>query len=93
MPWFLGGESVSYMQFPHFLMPWVIGPLVLWDIVWKGIALFRAAKNDQKGWFIALLILHTAGILPIIYLLFFADTTEKKGTHISSSKKNTHKKK
>lgn len=45
--------------------------VVVWSVVWKGIALWRAARNYQRGWFIALLILNTAGILEIVYLLWF----------------------
>jgi hypothetical protein len=41
----------------------------IWDLIWKLIALWRAARNNQKGWFIAIGILNTLGILPIIYLL------------------------
>lgn len=48
-----------------------LAPLLLWEIIWKGIALWSSAKNNQLNWFIALLILNTAGILPIIYLKFF----------------------
>jgi len=43
----------------------------LWELVWKGIALWKSARNSQLVWFIALIILNTAGILPIVYLLFF----------------------
>jgi hypothetical protein len=52
------------------LLIWLI-PLLIWEIVWKGITLWKAAKNNQLGWFISILILNTAGILPIIYLNFF----------------------
>lgn len=45
--------------------------VLLWSIVWKGIALWRAGRNSQPGWFIALLIINTAGIFEIIYLAFF----------------------
>ena len=38
--------------------------LVLWELFWKGIALWKAARESQKYWFIAILILNTAGILP-----------------------------
>ena len=44
--------------------------LVLWELIWKGIALWRAAKLKQKNWFIVLLIFNTAGLLPILYLIF-----------------------
>ncbi|MGH4025203.1 MAG: DUF5652 family protein [Pseudonocardiaceae bacterium] len=43
--------------------------LVAWELVWKGLALWRAARNDQPAWFIVLLIINSVGILPIIYLL------------------------
>lgn len=45
--------------------------LGLWELVWKGIALWKAAKESQKYWFIAILILNTIGILPIIYIFLF----------------------
>lgn len=47
----------------------MLGVLLVWDLVWRGLALWRAGGNRQKGWFIVLLILNTAGILPIFYLL------------------------
>lgn len=55
----------------------------LWELVWKGIALWKCGRNNQLVWFIAILILNTAGILPIIYLLFFQKkkaVAEKKAT-------------
>lgn len=45
--------------------------LLLWELFWKGIALWKAARESQKYWFIAMLILNTAGILPIIYIFIF----------------------
>jgi len=49
--------------------------LLIWELVWKGMALWRAGRNHHSGWFIAILILNTAGILPIIYLVFFQPKT------------------
>lgn len=43
--------------------------LAIWDIVWRGMALWRSGRNNQQGWFVALLLINSAGILPIIYLL------------------------
>ena len=45
--------------------------LLIWETVWKGIALWKAAKETQKYWFIAILILNTVGILPILYIFVF----------------------
>ncbi len=61
---------------------WFFGVLVLvslWSLVWKGIALWKAAGRKELGWFIVLLVLNTAGILPIIYLLIKMDSPVKRG--------------
>lgn len=47
----------------------VLIPLLVWSVVWKGLALWRAARLKQPGWFIALLIINTASIFEIVYLL------------------------
>ena len=43
----------------------------LWELVWKGIALWYSGGKKQKIWFICILIFNTVGILPIIYLLIY----------------------
>ena len=57
------------------MLIWLI-PLLIWALVWKGIALWKAARNNQLGWFISVFILNTAGILPIIYIQFFQKNKE-----------------
>lgn len=46
--------------------------LIIWSVVWKGLALWHAAREGHKGWFVALLIINTAGILEILYLYVFS---------------------
>ncbi|MFA5948219.1 MAG: DUF5652 family protein [Candidatus Gracilibacteria bacterium] len=55
---------------PYMMMYWVV-PLVIWGFIWKGIALWKCGRNNQLGWFVPILILNTAGILPIVYLVWF----------------------
>jgi predicted permease len=45
--------------------------VAIWDGVWKLIALWKSAQHEQLAWFICLAIFNTAGILPIVYILFF----------------------
>ena len=52
--------------------PLVQYALLVWSIAWKGLALWNAAKNSQKNWFIAILVINTIGILEIVYLFRFA---------------------
>lgn len=62
----------STVQFNESYPMWLIIALVviaILEFVFKGMALYRAARNQSKGWFVVLFILNTAGILPILYLL------------------------
>jgi Family of unknown function (DUF5652) len=52
----------------------VIVLLVIWDGVWKLIALWKSARNNQLAWFVCLAIFNTIGILPILYILLFQKT-------------------
>ena len=50
---------------------WIILLVILWTLPWKGVALWKAAKNDHKWWFIAFLVINTLGILEILYIFVF----------------------
>jgi hypothetical protein len=49
-----------------FLLLWI------WSIIWKIFALWRAAHKQDKAWFVALMILNTAGLLELFYLFVFS---------------------
>lgn len=46
--------------------------LLVWSLIWKGIALWKSARLKHKAWFIVLLILNTIGILEILYIFVFS---------------------
>lgn len=48
---------------------WLLAILAIWELAWKGLALWRAARNKEKYWFIAILLINSAGVLPMFYLL------------------------
>lgn len=54
--------------------------LGLWTLPWKGVALWKSARQKKKWWFIALFVVNTIGILEILYIFIF-----------SKSKKTNHK--
>lgn len=62
------------MNLDQFLLQnsWLIILLVLWTLPWKGVALWKSARNSDKWWFIALLIINTLGILEILYIYIFS---------------------
>lgn len=55
-------------------------PFVLFDLIIRGFALWRSARKEQNIWFIALLVVNSMGILPLIYLILNRDepTSSKK---------------
>lgn len=77
--------------------------VLIWALFWRGLGLWHAGKNGQKYWFLAMFVLNTVGILPIIYLFIFSKTplskqckeifrpTKKQGK--KKSRRSTSKKK
>ncbi len=60
-------ESNLFTTYPHLVTTILI--LVAIDLVLKGFALWRAARNIHRAWFIAILVINSIGVLPLIYLL------------------------
>lgn len=63
--------------------------LLVADLILRGIALYKSARKDQKVWFVALLVVNSAGLLPLAYLLL-----EKRGVGAkTATKKSTRRRK
>jgi hypothetical protein len=72
------------MQFPAFVQNPLDGIstpvfflVLVWSLVWKGLALWKAARHEQKWWFGAILVINTIGILEILYLFVFSKKENK----------------
>jgi len=70
----------EFFNSPEFLRSMFIWlpSLIVWSLFWKGYALWRSARNYQKGWFVSLLIFNTLGILEILYLSLFQKNRQSK---------------
>lgn len=57
---------------PGMLIGWglIAAITIIALLVLKGYSLWYAARRGEKWWFIILLIINTAGILELIYLIF-----------------------
>jgi hypothetical protein len=64
--------------------PMLVAAMVLWTLPWKGVALWRAAKNQQMGWFVALLVVNTLAILEITYIFYFSNPKKNIGESLTS---------
>lgn len=68
----LGAQAPTYVL----AMIVLLFILMVWTLIWKGWALWQAARQGSKVWFVVLLIVNTVGILDILYIFVFA---RKKG--------------
>lgn len=62
----------DFTQFQDIKMSIILLALTLWSFTIKGFALWYAARDLQKNWFIAILVLNTMGIIELIYFFKFA---------------------
>jgi hypothetical protein len=67
-------ESLKYI----FSNPYLSTVFAVWIVVWRGLALWKASRNEQKYWFVALLVINLFGLPEIIYLCFF----QKQGSWV-----------
>lgn len=61
----------------------ILVPLVIWSMIWKGWALWKAAQLKDGSWFIALLVINTAGLLEIVYIFIFSRRELRKSRKYS----------
>ena len=52
---------------------WLLALIMLWDGVWKLLALWKSARRGSVIWFIVLAIVNSIGILPILYIFVFSE--------------------
>jgi hypothetical protein len=86
-------NNMYWHNFPILAAPFALGLgiliaiVALWSLVWKGLALWKAARLGHRGWFIALLIINTAGILDILYIYIFSKKYHPRHDHVEPVEK------
>ncbi len=61
--------------------------VLLWTLPWKGVALWKSARNGQKTWFVILFLVNTVALLEIVYIFFFSKPKGRE-TVLSAESKN-----
>ncbi|OGZ55046.1 MAG: hypothetical protein A3H64_03625 [Candidatus Ryanbacteria bacterium RIFCSPLOWO2_02_FULL_45_11c] len=61
---------------------WVFLIVLLWTLPWKAVALWKAARRGERGWFVALLLINTLAILEIFYIFVISKRTDSNDTNI-----------
>jgi hypothetical protein len=57
---------------------WVVAIITMWTLPWKGVALWKAARRQEKWWFIAILVINSLAILEILYIFLFSKRNVNK---------------
>ena len=57
---------------------WILLIVIFWALIWKGVALWAAARLKDKWWFVALLVVNTLGLLEISYIFIFSKIKPKE---------------
>lgn len=63
-------STLEALQSPPALIGFSL--LMVWSLIWKGFALYRAGSNRSPGWFVVLMFVNTLGLLEILYLSIFS---------------------
>ncbi|OGZ44084.1 MAG: hypothetical protein A3J55_00915 [Candidatus Ryanbacteria bacterium RIFCSPHIGHO2_02_FULL_45_17b] len=59
---------------------WVFLLIALWTLPWKAVALWKAARRNERGWFVALLLINTMGLLEIFYIFVLTKQANTNNT-------------
>ncbi|PIZ93934.1 MAG: hypothetical protein CO029_05000 [Candidatus Magasanikbacteria bacterium CG_4_9_14_0_2_um_filter_41_10] len=83
----VGGYNQGFFGFLAIVM--------IWSLVWKAFALWKAARRGDSVWFAVLLVLNTVGIAEILYLFVFSEPKgilkDKTNTVVSKNIENKGK--
>ena len=68
---------------------WIIAIAVLlvWELIWKAFGLWHSARKNDKFWFVVILLVNLAGLVPILYLGFKTDFFQSKKAKAQKPKK------
>lgn len=53
--------------------PILLIAIVVWSLIWKGFALWKAGRRNQPIWFVVLLVVNALGLLEILYIFVFSE--------------------
>ncbi len=57
---------------------WILILITIWTVPWKGIALWKSARNKDLVWFIIILLFNTLAVLEILYIFIFSKKKKEK---------------
>ncbi|MFH1711188.1 MAG: DUF5652 family protein [Nanoarchaeota archaeon] len=59
------------------IAPTLLAVVMVWSLIWMGIAMWKSARKNHIIWFVVFLLVHTLGILEILYIFVFSKMGSK----------------
>lgn len=66
--------------------------MLTWTLVWKGLALWKAARKEHIVWFVIILAINTVGLLEIAYVYYLSRWDLGSSKILNNSNKTIKKK-
>lgn len=77
-------DIAAYLGVPA----WLLTVIVIWSLVWMALGMWVAARKKHVIWYIVFLLVHTVGILEILYIFVFSKMSMKQApTPVKAAKK------
>lgn len=74
----MNADTINTLMNSYYALPaWILAVILIWSLVWKGLALWKASKSNHLVWFVILLVLNTFGIIEILYIFIFSEIGRK----------------
>ena len=70
-------DLTGYLGIPSGWL-WLVVIIAIWSIAWMGVAMWKAARKKDLVWFVVFLLIHTVGILEILYIYIFSKMERKE---------------
>jgi len=69
------------------ISPALLAVVAVWSLIWMGIAMWKSARKNHIIWFVVFLLVHTLGVLEILYIFVFSKMGRKAAAPAAVKKK------
>ena len=80
-------DPVSSIAASFGIPVWLLLLVLIWSMVWMAIGMWKAARKNHLIWFIVFLLVHTIGILEILYVFVLSEVKRKPEIPVAARRK------
>jgi len=87
MQYLQAGDFQNFIQNMPMWARIILLLVIVWSLIWKGLALWASARKGDKTWFVVFMVLNLLGIPEILYIYFFSKMDKKDSSQNSVENK------